>query len=67
MRYSSISMADPITPDIVEEILKKQAEALDRLVKEAQRIHREVTEHLIKLRHTGDESAPNRKPPKKKR
>lgn len=37
-------------PTVIE-ILQEQARALQRLIKEAQRIHREITDHLDRLRH----------------
>ena len=43
------------------ELLQEQARALERLIKEAQRIHTEMTTHLSKIHHAGDPSAPNKK------
>jgi hypothetical protein len=40
------------------EVLQEQARALQDLIKEAQRIHAEITSQLTKLRHAGDRSAP---------
>ena len=51
----------PKAPRPDAEILEGQARELERLIKEAQRLHREVTEHLSKLRHAGDGSTPNKK------
>ena len=44
------------------EILQEQAQALQKLIKEAQRIHTEISTHLSKIHHPGDPSAPNKKP-----
>jgi hypothetical protein len=43
------------------EILQEQAHSLQKLIKEAQRIHEEITSHLRKIHHAGDQSAPNKK------
>jgi len=59
MRPSQPNVTKGTRPDA--EILDRQARELERLIKEAQRIHREVKEHLSKLRHAGDRSAPNKK------
>jgi hypothetical protein len=58
MRYSQSSVIKAPRPDA--EILDGQARELERLIKETQRIQ-EVKEHLSKLRHAGDRSAPNKK------
>jgi hypothetical protein len=47
-------------PTLVE-ILQEQARALQTVIKEAQRIHAELTQEMEKLRHAGDQSAPNKK------
>jgi predicted RNase H-like nuclease (RuvC/YqgF family) len=44
-------MSDDDTGDI--EKLEKKSSDLQRLIEEAKRIHREVTEHLQKLRRGG--------------
>ncbi len=39
----------------------QEAQALQKLIKEAQRIHTEISIHLSKIRHAGHPSAPNKK------
>jgi hypothetical protein len=45
----------------LSELLQEQTRALERLIKEAQRIHAEMTSGLSKIQHAGDQSAPNKK------
>lgn len=52
----------------MEQILREQSEALRRLCEEAQRIQRDINEHLHRLRHAGDNyTGPDRRKKPRKR
>ena len=50
-----------MTDPTVVETLQEQARALQAVIKQAQQIHAAMVEQMEKLRHAGDESAPDKK------
>ena len=54
-------MADEPQDPELRTVLEEQARSLQRLIDDAQRIQREITAHLSKLRRAGDPSTPNKK------
>jgi len=52
--YSRTTVANSKSSSEIANILRAQAEALQFLIDEAQRIQRDITEHLTQLRHAGD-------------
>jgi hypothetical protein len=47
---------------VTAEELAEESRKLKRLIEEAQRIDREITAHLLKMRQLGRPSPPNQKP-----